>query len=163
MNWADYLITIFIALSMIFGLWRGFLRAVISLASWIVAFAVASTFYRDVSEFFKPYIDIHSLRVIAAFATLFIITLLIGGLVGNLVSRLINYTGLTGTDRVLGTVFGLVRGAAIITLLVLIGGMTPLSKDNWWRQSMLLCHFQEQAIWMRDFLPIELAHNIRFN
>ncbi len=163
MNWADYLITIVISLSMIFGIWRGFLREVISLASWIVAFAVALTFYGDGSEFFKPYIDVHSLRVVAAFATLFIITLLMGGLVGTIASRFIDYTGLTGTDRVLGTVFGLARGAAIIILLVLIGGTTPFSKDNWWRQSILICHFQEQASWLRAFLPTELARSIRFN
>jgi len=103
-----------------------------------------------------------SLRVAAAFGGLFLATLLLGGLVGILASHLVDYTGLTGTDRVLGMGFGLLRGGAFIAVLVLVAGLTPLPRDPWWQQSLLLDHFQQTALWLRDFLPPELAQNFRF-
>ncbi|MBK8183752.1 MAG: CvpA family protein [Candidatus Competibacteraceae bacterium] len=163
MNWVDYLITIIIALSMLIGLWRGLLREIVSLAAWIAAFAIAFLFAEAGAAFLTPYIDIPSLRVAAAFAALFLTTLLLGGLIGILASHLVDYTELNGIDRVLGMGFGLLRGAVVITLLVLMAGVTPLPKDAWWQQARLLGHFQESALWLRGFLPPELAQNIRFN
>jgi membrane protein required for colicin V production len=93
---------------------------------------------------------------------LFLATLLIGGLIGLLASYLVDYTGLTGTDRLLGAVFGLARGSAVIVVLVLAAGLTPLPNDPWWQQSLLMGHFQEGALWLRGFLPPELAQNVRF-
>ena len=161
MNWADYLIIVLIALSMLIGLWRGLLREVISLTTWIAAFAIALLFAEDGAAHLTPYLDVPSLRIAVAFGGLFLATLLLGGLVGILASYLVHYTGLTGTDRVLGMAFGLARGAAVIAVLVLAAGLTPLPKDPWWQQALLLRHFQESAVWLRDFLPPELAQNIR--
>ncbi|HRD50344.1 MAG: CvpA family protein [Candidatus Competibacter sp.] len=162
MNWADYFIIILIALSALIGLWRGLLREVISLTTWIAAIAIAFLFAEDGAAYLTPYIEIPSLRIAAAFGGLFLTTLLLGGLVGILASYLVDYTGLTGTDRLLGMVFGLTRGAAIIALLVLAAGLTPLPKDPWWQQARLLPHFQEGAIWLRNWLPPELAQHFRF-
>ena len=162
MNWADYFIVIVIALSMLMGLWRGLLREVISLTTWIAAFAIAFLFAEDGAAHLTPYLDIPSLRIAAAFGGLFLATLLIGGLINILASYLVDYTGLTGTDRVLGMAFGLARGAAVITLLVLAAGLTPLPRDPWWQQALLLHHFQEGAVWLQRLLPPELAQNIRF-
>lgn len=162
MNWADYLIIILIALSMLMGLWRGLLREVISLATWIAAFAIAFLFAEDAAVHLVPYLDLPSLRIAVAFGGLFLATLLLGGLIGILASYLVHYTGLTGTDRVLGVTFGLARGAVIIAVLVLAAGFTPLPQDPWWEQSKLLPYFQEIALWLRDFLPPELAENLRF-
>ena len=162
MNWVDYLIIIVIALSMLIGLWRGLLREVISLATWIAAFAIAFLFAEDGAAHLAPYLDTPSLRVVAAFGGLFLATLLLGGLVGIVASQLVDYTGMTGTDRVLGMVFGLGRGAVVIAILVLAAGLTPLPKDPWWQHSRLLPHFQEAALQLRGWLPPELAQNFRF-
>lgn len=163
MNWADYLITIIIILSMLFGLWRGLLREMVSLATWIAAFAIAFLFAQDGAVYLAAHIDSPPLRTAAAFAGLFLITLLLGGLVGILAYHLVEYTGLHGTDRVLGMAFGFVRGAAMITLLVLAAGITPLPKDAWWQQAQLIGHFQQSALWLRGYLPPELAQSIRFD
>jgi membrane protein required for colicin V production len=162
MNWADYLIVIVIALSMLIGLWRGLLREVISLATWIAAFAIAFLFAEDGATHLMPYIDVPSLRAAVAFGGLFLATLLLGGLVGILASYLVDYTGLTGTDRVLGMVFGLGRGVIVIAILVLAAGLTPMPRDPWWQQSLLVPHFQDTALWLRGLLPPDLAQNFRF-
>ncbi|MFO1422886.1 MAG: CvpA family protein [Candidatus Competibacteraceae bacterium] len=162
MNWADYLIIIVIALSVLIGLWRGLLREVISLATWIAAFAIAFLFAEDGARHLTPYLDVPSLRIAAAFGGLFLATLLIGGLVGIVASQLVDYTGLTGTDRVLGMAFGLGRGAVVIAILVLAAGLTPLPKDPWWQQSQLLPYFQNIALQLRGLLPPELTQHFRF-
>lgn len=162
MNWADYLIVILITVSALIGLWRGLLRELISLATWIAAFAIAFLFAEDASALFTAHIEVPSLRIAAAFGVLFLATLLIGGLIGLIASFLVDYTGLTGTDRVLGGVFGIARGAAIVIVLVLAAGFTPLPQDPWWQQSVLIEHFQNGALWLRDLLPPELAQVLRF-
>ena len=162
MNWADYCIVTLIALSMLIGLWRGLMREVISLATWIAAFAIAFLFAESGATHLAPHIEVPSLRLAAAFGGLFLATLLIGGLLGLLAAYLVDATGLTGTDRLLGGVFGVARGAAIIVVLVLAAGATPLPNDPWWQQSQLLSRFQEGALWLRGFLPPELGQQVRF-
>jgi membrane protein required for colicin V production len=72
-------------------------------------------------------------------------------------------TGLTGTDRSLGVVFGLLRGLAIVTILVLAAGATPMPADIWWQNSLLIDHFVKLALWVREFLPAEIAQHINYN
>lgn len=163
MNWVDYLIITIIGLSVLIGLWRGLLREVVSVATWIAAFTIAFLFAQDAAAYLPPTLDIPSLRVGVAFSGLFLTTLILGWLVGILASRLVDYTNLQGVDRVLGMAFGMVRGAAVITLLVMMAGVTPLPKDPWWQQAHLIRHFQSSALWLRGFLPPELAQYIRFN
>ena len=90
MNWADYFILILITLSALIGLWRGLLREVISLATWIAAIAIAFLFAEDGAAHLAPYIELPSLRIAAAFGGLFLTTLLLGGLVGILASYLVD-------------------------------------------------------------------------
>jgi membrane protein required for colicin V production len=71
-------------------------------------------------------------------------------------------TGLAGTDRLLGVVFGVARGAFIVAILVLFAGLTPMPQDAWWHDSRLLGYFQEFALWMRDYLPKDMAENISY-
>ncbi len=84
-------------------------------------------------------------------------------MVNHLIAQLVEKTGLTGTDRALGVIFGLLRGAAIVTLLVLIAGATPMPDDNWWQNSLLLEHFERLAIWVQGFLPSDIAEYIHFS
>lgn len=162
MNWADYLIIILITVSALIGLWRGLLREVISIVTWIAAFAIAFLFAENASVLLTAHIEVPSLRIAAAFGILFLATLLVGGLIGLIASFLVDYTGLTGTDRILGGVFGIARGVAIVIVVVLAAGFTPLPQDQWWRESALIGHFQAGALWLRDLLPPEVAQVLRF-
>jgi membrane protein required for colicin V production len=160
--WVDYFIIAIIVLSMLIGLWRGFLKEAIALATWVVAFILAFTFVEDAAAYLANYIGIPSIRIILAFGALFLSTLILGGLVNILVAQIVQHTGLTGTDRLLGIVFGLLRGVALITVLVLLAGLTPLPKDPWWSQSLFLPHFQNAALWLRNFLPPTFAEYVQF-
>lgn len=162
MNWADYFILGLIGLSMLLSLWRGFIKEALSLATWVVAFVVAWSFSGLFAERLTPWIELPSARAVAAFAGLFLIVLILGALVNFLIGQLVSKTGLSGTDRILGTVFGVARGVVIVAVLVLLAGVTPLPRDPWWQASQLMPHFERVALWLADFLPAEVKDNVRF-
>jgi membrane protein required for colicin V production len=101
-------------------------------------------------------------RLAAAFLLLFLGTLIVTAVVGFLVGRLVDLSGLSATDRTLGLAFGLGRGVALVAILVLLAGFTSLPRDPWWRQSVLLPHFQDLALWLRGFLPPEIAARVAY-
>jgi len=162
MVWVDYAIIIIIALSALISVLRGFVKEALSLAAWVLAFWVAFTFHQNLATILADYIDTPSLRLISAFALLFVVTLIIAALVNNLVGQLVKKTGLTGTDRMLGVVFGIARGTIIVAILVLMAGLTQLPADPWWNDSVFIVHFQNMAIWLKSFLPDDIAANFQY-
>jgi len=162
MVWVDYAIIIIIALSALISVLRGFVKEALSLAAWVLAFWVAFTFHQNLATVLADYIDTPSLRLISAFALLFVVTLIIAALVNNLVAQLVKKTGLTGTDRMLGVVFGIARGTVIVAILVLMAGLTQLPADPWWNDSIFIVHFQNMAIWLKTFLPDDIAANFQY-
>jgi membrane protein required for colicin V production len=162
MAWIDIAIVALIVLSAVLSLFRGFVKEALALASWLVALWVAMIFYEDLAAVLEPWVSEPSIRNIAAFTLLFICVLLLGALVNYLTSKLVTKTGLAGTDRLLGTLFGLARGVVIVAILVLFAGLTPMPQDSWWQSSQLLGYFQELALWMRDYLPKDISENISY-
>ena len=160
--WIDVVILALIALSAILSLFRGFVREAVALVTWLVALWVAMAFYEDLAAILSQWISLPSAQRITAFAVLFICVLLLGAIVNFLASKLVNKTGLTGTDKLLGIIFGVARGGVIVAILVLLAGLTPLPQDPWWQDSQLLGYFQELAMWMRSYLPNEIADNITY-
>lgn len=162
MNWVDYAILAIIGASVLISLWRGFTKEALSLAGWVLAAWVALTFADKLHPMLQPHIEVPSLRMLVAFAILFIATLFLAGLINYLAVQIIKKTGLSGTDRVVGILFGVARGCLVVGLLVLVGGMTPMPQDPWWKASQLMHYFQDLAIWLRQFLPADIANNIRY-
>ena len=162
MIWVDYILLGVIVISALLSLWRGFVTEAISLISWIVALWVAVVFFQNLALLMNDWIDTPSIRDVSAFAILFVGTVLVGGLVNYLAGQLVAKTGLTATDRALGTLFGIARGIVIVAVLVLLAGLTALPEDAWWQEALLLGHFQDMALWLRSFLPANIAENIRF-
>ncbi|MBU3823349.1 MAG: CvpA family protein [Candidatus Oceanisphaera merdipullorum] len=140
MVWIDFVILGIIALSALVSLVRGFVKEAMSLATWLAAFFIASNFYTDLSAL----LDITDplIRNGTAIAILFILTLILGALINYIVSQLVDKTGLSGTDRVLGVCFGAVRGVLIVAaLLFFIDTMTGFNQALWWQQSVLIPEF----------------------
>ncbi|WP_457673605.1 CvpA family protein [Thiolapillus sp.] len=160
--WVDFVILGIIAISALLSLFRGFIREAFSLAVWILAFWVSWTFFRDLSLRMEGFIQTPSVRLGVAFAILMILSLTVGGLINYLVIRLIKSTGLSGSDRFIGMFFGIARGVVFVAVLVLLAGLTPLPRDPWWNDSVLIPYFQELALWLRDLLPPEIADRFRF-
>lgn len=162
MIWVDYFILGVILLSGLLSLWRGFVKEALSLITWIAAPVIAIFFYEDFAPWFERWVSVPSARLALAFGILLVLVLILGGLVNYLVGQLVSKTGLTGTDRALGIVFGIARGVMVVGVLVLLAGLTQVPQDPWWQESVFLKHFVDLALWMRSFLPTDIAANIQY-
>lgn len=150
MNWADWIILAVIGISCVISLKRGFVREALSLVAWVAAFVVAIAFHDRLATLLVDQVSTASLRSLLAFAILFILTLVIGALVNLLISALVQATGLGGTDRVLGMVFGLARGILIIlALVVMLPMLLPVREDVWWQESKIIPHLALLENWAR--------------
>ncbi|MEE9358305.1 CvpA family protein [Candidatus Vondammii sp. HM_W22] len=161
MIWVDYIILGIIGLSAVISLVRGFVREALSLAVWVLAFWVAWTFFRELAEQID-WFALPSVRLGVSFAILFITTLMLGALVNFLMGQLVNKTGLSGTDRLVGIFFGAARGVLLIAVLVLLAGLTPFPNDPWWHESRLIGYFQELALWLKELLPPDIGGKFSF-
>jgi membrane protein required for colicin V production len=141
MNWIDFVIIGVIALSALISLIRGFVKEALSLVIWFGAFFIASNYYERLAVYFTNFQD-DMVRKGAAIALLFVTTLIVGAIVNYVVAQLVEKTGLSGTDRVLGVVFGTLRGLLIVTaLLFFMDAFTTFSTSEWWRDSQLIPEF----------------------
>lgn len=160
--WVDYVIIGIVSMSALIGLLRGLIKEAFALALWIFAGWVGFHFSRDFSMLFQNSISYPSARIGAAFVVLFVATLMLGGIISFILSKLIESTGLTGTDRLLGMGFGVVRGCFLVALLVMLAGLTPLPEDPWWKQARLIPPFQALAVWLRDHAPSTLTGYLNY-
>jgi membrane protein required for colicin V production len=158
MNAADILILAVLALSLLFGLWRGFVISVLSLLCWIAAFWVAWAFGDRVAAFYGGFLQQPAACLIAGYLTCFLGVLIVGALLGWMVRKLMEHGGLGGGDRFLGMLFGLARGLLLVTFAVLMLGFTAAPRAApWWRQSELLPAFENGATWFAARLPPEVT------
>ncbi|CAD5376511.1 membrane protein required for colicin V production [Pseudomonas sp. OF001] len=151
-TWVDWSIIALIAISGLISLTRGFVREALSLFGWLGASVVAWLYGGALAGHLAPYIELPSARVIAAGAILFVVTLMIGALVTHLFGLLVQATGLTGTDRLLGMVFGVARGVLLVVIVVGLLSLAPVQQDPWWQQSALLPEFLMIADWSKDLV-----------
>lgn len=162
MIWVDYVIVGIIALSAVISLFRGFVKEAFSLMVWVAAFWLSWMFFRDLSGYLIQWISLPSARLGVSFALIMIVVLIVGGIINFLLSQLVEHTGLTGTDRMLGIFFGIARGAVIVAIIILLAGLTAMPQDPWWNNSLLIVYFQEISLWLKDFLPEDIARHFSY-
>lgn len=162
MTWVDYAILAIIGISALISIFRGLVREVLSLLAWGCAFWVGWSFMQEAAGWFGGFVSVPAARLVLAFATLFIGTLLLAALVNLFIGKLIAGTGLNGTDRMLGVLFGVGRGVVIVAMLVLVARLMPVPQDPSWRASLLLPRFEAAALVMRRYLPAEAAGYFQF-
>jgi membrane protein required for colicin V production len=162
MTWADYAILAILGTSALLSLFRGFVREALALVGWVGAFWLAMTFGEDVAGLLASTIDVPSVRLGAGYVLVFVAVLVVTAIIVFLVGLLIDSTGLSATDRMFGVLFGLARGAAIVSLLVLLAGFTAMPRDPWWREALLIPHFESLAVTVRDMLPPEIAEHLTY-
>ena len=162
MPWLDYVLIAIIAVSALISLARGFVREAFSLAIWVLAFWVSWSFFRELAFQFESAINSPTVRLGLAFALLMLATLVVGGLVNYLLIQLVERTGMSGTDRFIGMIFGAARGVLLVAVLVLLSGLTPFPQESWWNGSKMVPYFEELAFWLRDLLPEDLAEYFRY-
>jgi membrane protein required for colicin V production len=137
MNWIDISIITVVSISILTGLFRGFVKEAIALCTWIIAIWLAFQYTEVLDVYLKSYLQDETIRNIASFMLILIATLLLGSIVNAILSFILRKAGLGGTDRLLGMGFGLIRGVLIVSLIMLGIKMSSLPYQKYRTESKL--------------------------
>lgn len=132
----DWVVLAVLAVSVLLGLWRGLVYEVLSVLNWVAAFVLAQWLAARAAALMPLGGAGESIRYAAGFVVVFIGALFVGGLIAWLVKKLVEAVGLRPVDRVLGAVFGLVRGTVAVLALAVVVHLTGLKDGAWWTESM---------------------------
>lgn len=152
MVWVDWCILVVLAVSVVFGVLRGFVKEALSLAAWVLGFWVALAHWSMLAGKLGGWIDSRGAAATVAFGALLFGTLLVGALINHFVAKGLEKAGLQGFDRALGALFGLVRGVAIVAVLLLFAGLLHADRSDSWQRSTLVPYFGPVAKWLRTHL-----------
>lgn len=153
----DYAVIAIILLSALVGWWRGFMYELFSLIGWVAAYIVARTFSAQALPYVPLAVGEQNIRSAAAFAALFIATLIVAALFAWFLARLAKFAGLSGMDGKFGAIFGMLRGGLVVIALVWLGGLTDLPQLPFWRNALSSKPLQEAALYAKDYLPENAA------
>lgn len=147
--WVDWLIVGVVVMSALISLIRGFVKEALSLLSWTVAFFVSVAFHAQAMSLLENLVDKVYLREILAYVLLFGATLLAGSLLTHFIAVVVKRSGLSGTDRLLGMVFGTARGLIVVlaSVVLLPSLLTEIENDQWWKDSQLIPEFLLMKDW----------------
>ncbi|HEY6096005.1 MAG TPA: CvpA family protein [Gallionellaceae bacterium] len=159
----DYCVVLVVVLSMLLGWWRGLMYEILSLLSWLSAYFVALAFVADLSPHMPDVLGAEEMKTAAAFAALFLLTLILCGIAAWSLNKLARFFGLDWrTDGVMGAMFGLVRGVLLAVVLVLLAGFTQLPQQAAWREAALSQPLQQAALLLKKSLPDDVAKSMHY-
>ncbi|MBS0212584.1 MAG: CvpA family protein [Proteobacteria bacterium] len=158
----DWILLGLLAISALLGALRGFVAEVLSMVAWIAAFWLAFVFGAPVADLLRPEIDDAAGRLLLAYALVFVVAMLVGSVVSWLAAAAVKSLGLGGVNRFFGLLYGLLRGALLGCVLVLLLGWTALPREPQWRASPLIPLYQAGAETMKAWLPEAAAQHVSF-
>lgn len=152
MNGADYLILGVLLASMLLGMVRGFVREAVSLLAWLGGLWFAWRYAPLLEPYLggmvgEPPVSTWTARIVIVLGVL-----LLGWLAAGLLGYFLRHSALSVmVDRLLGSLFGMLRGAVVVAVIVMLGQFVELGRVDWWQRSRLLPYASELAGWIQSF------------
>ena len=159
----DWAVLCIIGLSTLLAFFRGVVRELIAVIAWVLGLIGAIAFSPTLGALLPEIPGYPAVRYIIAFALIIIAALLAGALIAWPLSRAVHAAGLGFVDRFLGSIFGLVRGAAFVLAFVLVAGLTPLPRTAWWNASALVPALVAGVMALKPYLPADLAGRLDYS
>jgi len=162
----DFAVIAILLVSLLLGLWRGLVYEVLSLAGWPVAFVLSKLFAGSVAPMMPGPVlgnvegTQDTTRIVLAHAAVFIAALIVWSVLAWLLSKLVKAAGLGWLDRVLGGLFGVLRGGLAILALVWLAGLTAVPEQPFWRAAQTSRVAENVALLTKAWLPDSLARRI---
>jgi membrane protein required for colicin V production len=135
--------------STIIGLLRGFVREAVSLVSWIVAIWAAWKFGPIVEPHLGGLLADPKVAPWVGRLGVLVVVLLVGWIVGLLMGYFMRSLGLGVMDRVIGLLFGIVRGTVLVGVMIIGGELVHLNHEEWWNRSTLVPYGETVGDWLR--------------
>ena len=152
----DIFILLVIGISCLIGVFRGLIKEALSLVFWIGAIIAAGLFSTAAGAWLSDFIASPMLQRVTAFVLIFVLIVFVGGLISNGISPLLSKAGLGAADRALGAMFGLVRGVAIVTVVVMLTARFSFTQQVY-SESQAMPYVMTMADWLQDRLGITPA------
>lgn len=158
----DYAVLAVIGISLLLGVWRGFVSELLALVGWLLAFLAVKLWAPAGAGQLTGLIADPAQRVAAAMVGIFVTVLLVVAVVRFVIRRALHAVGLGLVDRLLGAGFGVLRGVAVVLIGVAAAGLTKLPNQPWWKNAALASPMETAVLAAKPWLPPELAKRIRF-
>lgn len=161
MTWVDYAILAIFCLSVLVGVLRGLVRELIAIVGWVLAISLSMIFSGQVAELLSERLG-STASSVAAFLGIFVVVWMLSGVIGFVISRVVKAAGLGWTDRIMGALFGLVRGAIIVVALAVVAGLTALPRTVAWRDALFTGSVEFVVNGVKPLLPPSVSDKVRF-
>ena len=168
MSAADWLICVLVLVNVVAAAMQGFFSEALTIAGLVVGYLVAAWQYRSLAEWLESFLKNPWLAEILGFLVIFFAIVLLFGAAARIARWLMKEAGLSGLDRFLGGLLGLLKGGLMVAVILM--GMTafaPTSKLL--ANSQLAPYFLvvgRAAIWLapaelraRFYQGMDLLHN----
>ncbi len=149
----DWIIAVALTLSLLLGLMRGFVRELLSLAGWVIGIVLALRYAADLGRVVLLPDSWHGVRTAIAAVVVVVLCVLLAGVMGWVARRMMVAAKLSGTDRMLGALFGAVRGVLVLLAMVWFAHSTDVTTSTWWQQSALLPYAESALRSVAPWLP----------
>ena len=153
MSGIDALLLVVVGASALFGLMRGFVGGIASIAAWLLGGWAALKLGGDVARFLAGSTDPGAVHLLMGYGACFVVVSLLVAAVAWVTRRALAGMGLGGVDRSLGLALGMARGAFVACVLVLLLGFTHFPGDAGWQGSRIVPIFKPGALWLAGWLP----------
>lgn len=157
MNEIDWAMAIVLLLSTVVGVSRGVVREILSIVGWVIGIVFALKFSAQLA----PMIPLDSLalsiRTIIAAVVIAVVCVFAVGLLGTVLRKMLEAADISAEDRILGSLFGLIRGTVFVCAVVFLAQLTDAPSSKVWRQSTLMPMAEVLVDWSEPMLPAALA------
>jgi membrane protein required for colicin V production len=162
MTIVDIVVLAIVGISIALGVLRGLVREVLALVAWVAAFLLSNFLAPEAAKLLPQGMGSEEIRLLVSYVIVFIIVLVALSVLAILASKLVKIVGLGPSDRVVGGVFGLVRGVLVVMILVLLAGLTSLPRQSAWRDAALRGALEAVAGHVKAWLPADLSKRIKY-
>ncbi len=156
----DFVVVGILLLSALLGLWRGLIHELMAMLGWPLAFVLSKLFAGDIAPLLP--LKQEAARVAGAYALVFIAALIGWAVLTTLLAKLLKAAGSGWSDKVLGGLFGVLRGGMLLLVLVWMVGLTNYFEQPFWRDALTTRTLENAALLTKSWLPDSIAQRIHY-
>lgn len=156
----DFAVIAILLVSLLFGLWRGLLYEVLSLLGWPLAFMSSNMYAEGIARHLPIQSDM--LRTTGSYVVVFIVVMIAWGVLVWALCKLLKAVGLGQLDKMLGGLFGVLRGLLVVLAAVWLSGVTDIPERPFWRDAQMSRTAEDAALLAKVWLPDDIAQRIHY-
>lgn len=155
-TWFYFVIIGIVAFSVIVSFFRGILRELVSLITWVVALLLALRFAQVLGNDIAEHFASPMIRYVIGFVIVFLAVLVVGLIVNTVLKFLVEKAGMGFFDRFFGAIFGAARGLIAVVIVLMFLHVSPAKNSAWLENSKLAPLFKPAVTWVNSYLPDQI-------